>query len=77
MDLVRGTMELTSCMTCEACAVHVRSALAEVSGVRDISVSYADGHARLTVDAESPPSSDMLIEAVSKAGYTATSRSGG
>ncbi len=59
-------------MTCEACAVVVRNALTKVPGVTAASVSYEEGQALVTVDASSPPSTTVLIEAVEGAGYQAS-----
>ena len=58
-------------MSCEACTVHVRKALAQVPGVKSASVNYDEAQAVVSVDADSPPAKDALIEAVEKAGYKA------
>lgn len=64
-------------MTCDACTVHVRKALEGVPGVNSVSVSYSDSQARVGVKADSTPSLETLIEAVSKAGYEARANSDG
>ncbi|BAP88885.1 mercuric reductase [Burkholderiales bacterium GJ-E10] len=56
-------------MTCESCATHVKQALENVPGVQSAEVSYAQGRARLAVDAGTP--SDALIAAVTGLGYRA------
>ena len=58
-------------MTCQACAVHLRSALADVAGVLDARVSYADGTAAISFDTSAPPSETDLTNAVERAGYKA------
>lgn len=58
-------------MTCEACATHIRDALTSVEGVNAASVSYASGAARVFVDPESMPLTQLLIDAVKTAGYSA------
>ena len=59
-------------MTCDACTVHVEREPAAVPGVRGAMVSYADGRAVATVDAEEKaPDSASLVAAVAKAGYRA------
>lgn len=63
-------------MTCDACAVHLRDTLVDVPGVECASVSYANGQARVGVNADSPPSLETLVEAVSKAGYVAKGNPG-
>lgn len=57
-------------MTCEACEVHVRSALREVPGVRSAQVSYAA--ARAVVQAEPGVDRQALLEAVGTTGYQAS-----
>ncbi len=37
-------------MTCDACVRHVRSALAQLPGVHNVTVDLASGHATLAVD---------------------------
>ena len=56
-------------MTCDSCAIHVKKALEQVPGVRSAEVSYAQGSARLALDAGVP--SDALIAAVTGLGYRA------
>lgn len=56
-------------MTCEACAVHLRSVLADVAGVLNARVSYADGTAAISFDTAAPPSKTDLTNAVQRAGY--------
>ncbi|MCI0457336.1 MAG: cation transporter [Gemmataceae bacterium] len=59
-------------MTCEACAVRIEQSLKEVPGVRQATVSYAAGRARVMIDPTAPPSDAALLKAVEKAGYEAT-----
>ncbi len=56
-------------MTCESCAAHVKHALEQVPGVRSAEVSYAQGRARVALDAGVP--SDALLAAVTRLGYRA------
>ena len=56
-------------MTCNSCAVHITKALEQVPGVRSAEVSYAQGSARVAVDAGISP--DALIAAVIGLGYRA------
>ena len=57
-------------MTCDSCAAHVKAALENVPGVQTAEVSYAQGRARLTMEAGTPP--EALIAAVTGAGYRAS-----
>jgi len=59
-------------MTCEACSGHVRTALAKVPGVEDVTVSYKNRQAAVRVNVEMPPPVDLLVRAVETAGYKAT-----
>ncbi len=59
-------------MTCEACAVQIEQSLKEVPGVRQATVSYAAGRARVMIDPTAPASHEALLKAVEKAGYEAT-----
>ena len=56
-------------MTCDSCAAHVKQALHQVPGVRSAAVSYAQGRARVALDAGI--SLDALIAAVTGLGYRA------
>ena len=58
-------------MTCEGCAVHLRIALADVAGVLDASVSYAEGTVEISFDTSTPPSETDLTNAVERAGFKA------
>ena len=57
-------------MTCEACTIHVKSALDDVPGVLDSSVDYEAGRALVSIDRLAPPTEEALERAVAKAGYT-------
>lgn len=59
-------------MTCESCARGVRSELLDVPGVLDAAVSYEQKTAEVRVREERPPEVALLIEAVNKAGYSAS-----
>lgn len=62
-------------MTCEACAVHIRSELESVPGVSRASVSYQDKTASVVL--VNPDILDAaLIRAVEAAGYKAQLRRG-
>ncbi len=56
-------------MTCKSCAQHVRQALAKVSGVVGVNVSYRDGKAE--IKAAKPLSDHELLNAVRPEGYGA------
>lgn len=56
-------------MTCEACAVHVRSGLEGVAGVHHASVDYAGS--RATVETDGRVNVGDLVAAVETAGYRA------
>jgi copper chaperone CopZ len=58
-------------MTCEACASHLAAGLRTVPGVHGVSVDYSAGLATVVVDAASPPTDDVLLQAVEKVGYKA------
>ena len=55
-------------MTCEACAVHVRSELEKIEGVQNASVSYPNK--RATVSVIPGTDAEQLLGAVRSAGYT-------
>lgn len=57
-------------MTCEACAIHVRSGLEGVAGVHHAQVDYTGSQAAVETDGRVKV--DDLVEAVEKAGYRAT-----
>ena len=59
-------------MTCEACSVHVRSALNDVPGVLDSTVDYEAGLAVLSIDPLDPPTTAALESAGAKVGYPIT-----
>lgn len=58
-------------MTCEACSVSLRTELVKVPGVIDLSISYEDGTAQISFDADHPPSAEELSGVVSRVGYEA------
>ena len=58
-------------MHCQSCEILIKEELQELPGVSDINVDHKTGIARLVLN-ESLSSSDALLSAVSKAGYTAT-----
>ena len=59
-------------MTCEACAVTLRSELAELPGVSATEVSYSSGQAKLRfASPESRPDAAAISKVVEDAGYTA------
>lgn len=67
-----STVELkVSGMTCEGCALGVRTALLETPGVASASVDFEAGRARVQFDA-SKTSAEQLIEAINKAGFKAS-----
>lgn len=58
-------------MTCDGCAVNVRTTLKNIPGVIDAVVSYADKRAVVTLDGEAPPSVSTLVGAIKRIGYEA------
>ena len=56
-------------MTCDACAGHVKKALARVPGIRSIQIAYPEGLA--VVDASGPIYMEQAIAAVEASGYGA------
>lgn len=58
-------------MTCEACAAGLQAALARVPGVSSASVNYDTGGATIAGDAS--VTEEVLVKAVSEAGFSATS----
>ncbi|MHB0991584.1 MAG: mercury(II) reductase [Burkholderiales bacterium] len=58
-------------MTCNSCATHVKQALERVPGVESAQVSWPEGTAQIAAIAEI--SVQSLIDAISEAGYRATS----
>jgi mercuric reductase len=56
-------------MTCESCAQHVKHALAKVSGVVGVNVSYREGTAE--IKAAKPLSDYELLDAIRSGGYGA------
>lgn len=57
-------------MVCEGCAEHLQEQLSQIAGVRSAEVSQEQSQAIVVVDGWSPPSNELLVEAVRKAGYT-------
>jgi mercuric transport protein len=58
-------------MTCGGCAIGVRTALKRLDGVARADVSYEDERAVVTFDPEKV-STDRMLEAIRKFGYTVT-----
>jgi Cd2+/Zn2+-exporting ATPase len=58
-------------MTCANCARHVQDALAAVPGVTSATVNFITQQARVNLG-ESPPSTDLLLAAITTAGYSAS-----
>lgn len=61
-------------MTCEACAAHIRAALDAVPGVAGVEVSYGQSLATVRLAAGAKVTDEMLLQAVSKAGYRGSLR---
>lgn len=59
-------------MTCEACSVHLQQSLADVPGVSQARVSYPDERAELTIDPGTPFNPQTALDAVTRAGYSAS-----
>jgi copper chaperone CopZ len=66
--LVVITTLAVSGMTCNGCVKHVDKALRSVPGVSTVEVSLPDGSAKVVHEAPIP----ALVEAVERAGYSAT-----
>ncbi|MFZ4619951.1 MAG: heavy-metal-associated domain-containing protein [Bacteroidota bacterium] len=62
-------------MTCESCAGTVQKALKKVDGVKEAKVDLKNNKATVTL-ASATTTSDMLVKAVSDAGFTATEGAG-
>lgn len=60
-------------MSCGHCETAVRSELAELSGIEEISVSAAAGQLSVTIAEGAEISDAAIIEAVDEAGYQAVS----
>ena len=58
-------------MTCEACTIAVQNELAAVPGVLRSAVDFEAEEAVVLVRADAPPSTDSLLAAVDRAGYSA------
>ena len=58
-------------MTCEACAVHVRSALEAIPGVVGVEVRYEEARALVQIDPNAAVDDSRLLEAIGGAGYEA------
>jgi mercuric reductase len=56
-------------MTCDHCAATIQHALARVSGVDQVDVSFAEGHADVSTKGAAP---EALVDAVESAGYRAS-----
>lgn len=63
-------------MTCEACATHIRKSLEEVPGVVAAPVDYARREAVVKIAGSGTPNA-ALLDAVKKAGYSASVRAKG
>src|SRR3989344_3039732 len=58
-------------MHCQSCEILIKEELSELSGISEINVDHKTGIANLVLD-ETKSSTDAILAAVSKAGYTAT-----
>jgi len=58
-------------MTCDACAISVKTALKGVEGVKEAKVSYEKGEAQVEY-IEGKATVNQMIEAVNKIGYKAS-----
>lgn len=58
-------------MTCAACPITVKKALAKVDGVREAEVSYEKREAVVTFD-DAKTNADALTKATANAGYPST-----
>ena len=67
-DAPKVTLEIEG-MSCESCAVSIQKSLREVEGVANASVSYANSHAVVAIDVDSPADTDALVEAVEENGF--------
>ena len=62
------TLEIDG-MCCDGCATRLQPLLSKVPGVREVSVSFADGAARLTFNPQAV-NEDRLIEVIELAGFS-------
>jgi mercuric reductase len=53
---------LVTGMTCDHCATSLEAALVKVPGVKNVTVSYAERHARVAADAGN--AADTVIQAI-------------
>jgi copper chaperone CopZ len=60
-------------MMCKSCAAKVEKALMDVKGVESVKVSLENKSAEVTLASNSKVSADVLVKAVSKAGFKASS----
>ena len=58
-------------MTCESCATAIQRQLAQVPGVLRAAVSFDTSKAVVEVDANARPATEVLTDAVERAGYAA------
>jgi len=58
-------------MTCESCATAIQRQLAQVPGVLRAAVSFDTSKAVVEVDANAQPATEVLTDAVERAGYAA------
>lgn len=64
-------------MTCEECAIHLKSDLEAVPGVESVSVNYEEGRAVVILRPDSDrPRTETLIDAVENFGYKARPQDG-
>ena len=56
-------------MTCDACAVVLRTSLVKVPGVLEAAVSYPDRQAVISIDSAVLIGNELLVEAIRTAGY--------
>ena len=57
-------------MMCAACSAHVQKAVSKVKGVKNCTVNLLEN--KMVVEYDKPATSDLIISAVTKGGYTAT-----
>ena len=69
-------MVAVSGMTCDACAAHVKEALAKVPGVKEASVNFKGGYAVVTPSVKQRLNVKALVPAIEGAGYKAVIHSG-
>ncbi|MFW6019478.1 MAG: heavy-metal-associated domain-containing protein [Bacteroidales bacterium] len=71
------TLKFKTNFKCQGCINATQPYLEQLEGVKNWKVNDKKGHKELTVEADDSLNKEKIIEAVSKAGYTATEKQEG